>query len=178
MALSKYFYVPGNPEFISYEGKCWRRMTGQSLAGETLVPGIDADVHETLNECLGITDFYEIAELDATVKVAPGGVTIVDPTSEQDMDIFTLSDFSVIAVYQSPGKVLNLSTVMLTIPVFSITDVSAITTATNYTNKSSYNVFSANNLDPVADTANYLVGTQAYIDDIEPDILAFLSSLT
>ena len=44
MAISKYFYIPGNPEFIQYQGKCFRRMTQQSLAGETLIPGTDVEV--------------------------------------------------------------------------------------------------------------------------------------
>ena len=91
MAISKYFYIPGNPEFIQYQGKCFRRMTQQSLAGETLIPGTDVVVFGSVNECLGLSDTHEIAELEALVKVSPDGDSIVDPTSEIDMDIFYIA---------------------------------------------------------------------------------------
>jgi hypothetical protein len=88
MALSQYFYVPGNPEFISYNGRCWRRLTQQSLAGTKLTPGIDVEGYDNVNECLGISTIFEIGELGATIKTDPTGSQDALPMDPDANDIF------------------------------------------------------------------------------------------
>jgi hypothetical protein len=177
MAISKYFYIPGNPEFMQYQGKCWRRMTQQSLAGETLIPGTDVEVFGSVNECLGLTDTHEIAELEALVKVSPGGVSIVDPTSEVDMDIFHIRDLSFLAQAGPSGLVISIDTIQAGIPVFKLADVSADVNLDHYPLSHSYNVYTDNGLDPVTDPPNYIPGSTNWATTIEPDVLLFHSGL-
>jgi hypothetical protein len=177
MSLSQYFYVPGNPEFISYQGKCWRRMSGQSLAGDSLVPGIDVEVHDTINECLGITDLHEIAELEALVKVSPGGSSFIDPTSEIDMDIFYIRDLSFIAETSIPSETITLETILAGTPYFALADISIAANYDHYPLSHSYNVYTDNNLDPVTDPPNYIPRSGVWVNTILPDVLSFHSGL-
>jgi len=177
MAISKYFYIQGNPEFIHYQGKCWRRLTGQSLAGESLIPGTDVDVYSTVNECLGLTDTHEIAELEALIKISPGGVSVVDPASEVDMDIFQIRDLSFIAKANPSGLVLTMDSIQIGTPYFSFADFSVSVNIDHYPLSHSYDVYADNSLDPVTDPPNYITGTAAWAATIAPDVLSFHSGL-
>jgi len=177
MAISKYFYIPGNPEFMQYQGKCWRRMTQQSLAGETLIPGTDVEVFSSVNECLGLTDTHEIAELEALVKVSPGGVSIVDPTSEIDMDIFHIHDLSFLAQTQQPGLTITMDTILAGTPYYALADISMVVNFDHYPPSHSYDVYADNSLDPVTDPPNFIPGSAAWIATIQPDVLSFHDGL-
>lgn len=91
MALSRYFYVPGNPQYIHYKDRCWRRLTQQSLQGEKLTLGVDVEGYDNVNECLGVTNIFEIGEVGAfaIVEVTDGGVA-GDPSDPAVMDVFRL----------------------------------------------------------------------------------------
>ena len=177
MALSKYLYVEGDPPFINHQGKCWRRLTDQALAGTTLVAGVD-DVllYNTANECFGITDLHEISEIQALVKVAPGGVTTLDPTSEVDMPIFQISDVSAHAASHLVSETITLATIMTGVARFNIVEISAQAGVKDYSVSHRYNVFDDNGLTD-SDIPTHIWGTTDYETVIKPDILTFLSSL-
>ena len=177
MALSKYLYVEGDPPFIHHQGKCWRRLTDQALAGTTLVAGVDdVKLYNTSNECFGITDLHEISEIQALVKVAPGGVITLDPTSELDMSIFKIRDISAHAVSHLTSETITLDTIMIGVSKFSIVEISALAGVKDYAVAHSYNVFDDNNLTD-SDIPTHIVGTSNYETVIKPDILTFLASL-
>tara|TARA_R110000824_G_scaffold152994_4_gene324415 strand:- start:1261 stop:1809 length:549 start_codon:yes stop_codon:yes gene_type:complete len=180
MALSHYFYIEGNPPFIHHQGKCWRRLTDQSLAGTTLVPGIDDVIlHTTANECLGITDLHEIAELEAIVKVSPDGEAISDPTSELDMDIFQIHDLSFLARAQQPELTITLDSILALAgtPYFSFADISMSVNFDQHSISNSYNVYADNGLDPVTDPPNFIPRSVAWLTTIQPDVLSFHDGL-
>tara|TARA_B100000676_G_C17937847_1_gene764641 strand:+ start:72 stop:836 length:765 start_codon:yes stop_codon:yes gene_type:complete len=83
----QHLYIPGRPDYIYYNGKCYKKTGGRVYSGTTIpLSGIAATIDEistdkpvvvynSCEDCQGIGELFAITEIDTTIIIRPPGFT-------------------------------------------------------------------------------------------------------